>query len=242
MRDRRAGCVARSHRGLGSQNGPHDSVTDRGTQRRPNPRDAMARGNHAQTPLPHLVPPPTFGGCEGFAMFNRTHLTLSALALSNRLNLGTRPLANHAGVMNGDQTLRTRRTHHDVLREGTVWYDVFPILPARYVISAVPGSFSQQQQGQPSCMSMRPGRAAVVVGVEPEPRLADLVDRPERRVEDCAPRFRPSAPSGSPGTGRRLDSEPSRLGRKPQGKPGLKRAARRAAKHAAAAPAAITGK
>jgi len=175
-------------------------------------------------------------------MFNRTNLTLSALALSNRLNLGTRSLANHAGVMNGNETLRARHTHHDVLREGMVWYDVFPILPARYVISAVPGSFSQQQQGQPGCMSMRPGRAAVVVGVGPEPRLADLVDRPERRADDCTPRFRPSTPSGPSVTGRPLDLERSRPGRKPLGKPGLKRAAKRAAKAAAAAPSAITGK
>jgi len=175
-------------------------------------------------------------------MFNRTNLTLSALALSNRLNLGTRSLAQNAGVNHGGQTLRTRRTHHDVLRGGMVWYDVFPILTERYVISAIPGSFSRQQQSLPSCMSMQPGRTAVVVGVEPEPRLADLVDRPERGVEDCDPRFRPSVPSGPTGTGRRLGHEPSRLGTKPRGKSGLKRAAKRASKHAAVTPAAISGK
>ena len=52
-------------------------------------------------------------------MFNRTNLTLSARSLSNRLNLGTRSLALVANVKNGDQTLRTRQTHHDVLREET---------------------------------------------------------------------------------------------------------------------------
>ena len=38
-------------------------------------------------------------------MLNRTNLTLSALALSNRLNLGTRSLAANASVNDGDQTL-----------------------------------------------------------------------------------------------------------------------------------------
>ena len=60
-------------------------------------------------------------------MLNRTNLTLSALALSNGLNLGTRSLAANASVNDGDQTLRTRHSHHDVMRERMVWYVVFSI-------------------------------------------------------------------------------------------------------------------
>ena len=43
------------------------------------------------------------------------------------------------------QTLRIRQAHHDVLREGMVWYDVFPSMPVGPGIPAIPGSFSQQQ-------------------------------------------------------------------------------------------------
>ena len=67
-------------------------------------------------------------------MFNRTNLTLSARTLSNRLNLGTRSLALNAGVNHGGLTLRTRLAYHGVMRDGMVWYDVFPITQTRYII------------------------------------------------------------------------------------------------------------
>jgi hypothetical protein len=167
-------------------------------------------------------------------MFHRTNLTLSARTLSNRLNLGTRSLALNAGVNHGGQTLRTRQTHHDAVREGMVWYDVFPIMPARYGILTNPGSFSQPQPCLPSCPRMQPGRSAVAIRVEPDPRPADLIDRPERGVEVGDPRF-PSvavAPWERRSPERPLACE-SRLGGKSPVKSGWKRAAKRAAKSAA---------
>ena len=175
-------------------------------------------------------------------MFNRTNLTLSARSLSNRLNLGTRSLALNAGVNHGGQTLRTRQTHHDAMREGMVWYDVFPITPARYGIPTNPGSFSQPQQSLPSCPLVQPGRSAAAIRVESDPRPADLIDRPERCAEVGDPPFLPVAVARPErrSAKRELGSQ-SRLEGKAEEKPGLKRAARRAAK-AAAASAANIGK
>ena len=161
-------------------------------------------------------------------MFNRTNLTLSARNRSNGLNLGTRSLALVADVNNGGRTLRTRHTHHDVLREGMVWYDVFPIMPARYGIPTDPRSFSQPQQCLPSCAPAQPGGSAAAFGVDPDLRPADLIDRPERGVEVGDPRF-PSvavAPWERRLPERPLDCE-SRLGGKSPRKPGWKRAAKR---------------
>jgi hypothetical protein len=173
-------------------------------------------------------------------MYNRTNLTLSARTLSNRLNLGTRSLAPTASVNHGDQALRIRHSYHDVMREGMVWCDVFPTIGTRYGIPTIPVSLSLLQQCQPSCRIGQPGQSAVDVRVEPEPRPADLVDRPERRVKDGDPRF-PSvavAPvERERRTAKRAIGSTSRLGGKSPGKPFLKRAARRAAKHAAASAA-----
>jgi hypothetical protein len=176
-------------------------------------------------------------------MFNRTNLTLSARTLSNRLNLGTRSLALNAGVNHGDQTLRTRQSYHGVMREGMVWYDVFPIMPERYGILIDPRSFSPQQQCPPSCPIVQPGSSVVTVRVEPDPRPADLIDRPERRVEVGNPRFPSVAVSraGRRSAERELGFE-ARFGGKSAGKLGWKRAARRVAKHAAVASAANVGK
>jgi hypothetical protein len=171
-------------------------------------------------------------------MLNRTNLTLSARTLSNRLNLGTRSLALNAGVNHGDQILRIRNAHHGVMREGMVWYDVFPITQTKYGIPTIPGSLSQQQpQSQPSCLTEQPGRPAEGVRIDSDPRPADLVDRSERcaRVED--PRF-PSVVVTTPDrrSARRVSGSPSRSGSgwKSKGKPGLKRTATRAAKAKAA--------
>ncbi len=174
-------------------------------------------------------------------MFNRTTLTLSARNRSNGLNLGTRSLALVANVKNGGQTLRTRQTHHDVLREGMVWYDVFSIMPMGYGIPSVPGSFSHSQQSQPGCVSRQPGRLAVEVRVEPDPRPADLVGRPEPCVRVGVVGFRPAPVAVSERSSSECErSSGSRSGRKAPAKPGPRRAARRAAKAAAAiAPASI---
>jgi hypothetical protein len=178
-------------------------------------------------------------------MFNRTNLTLSARTLSNRLNLGTRSLAINASVNHGGQILRTRHAYHGVMRDGMVWYDVFPITQPRYGIPTTPGSFSQQPQRQPSCLTEQPGRPAEVVRVESDPRPADLVDRPERCAKVGDTRFPSVAVTVSErGSARRVSGSPSRSGWKSPGKPGLKRAAKRAAKAKAATAiaAASTGK
>jgi hypothetical protein len=163
-------------------------------------------------------------------MFNRTNLTLSARTLSNRLNLGTRSLALNAGVNHGGQILRSRLALHDAMRDGMVWYDVFPITQPRYDIPTTPGSFSQQSQRQPSCLTEQLGRPAEVVRVEPDPRPVDLVDRPERRATVGDPRF----PSSERRSERRASGSASRSGWKSSGKPGLKRTAKRTAKAKAA--------
>jgi len=169
-------------------------------------------------------------------MFNRTNLTLSARNRSNGLNLGTRSLALVANVNNGGRTLRTRHTHHDVLREGMVWYDVFAIMPMGYGIPSIPGSFSQQPQCQPGCVTRQPGRLAVEVRVEPDPRPADLVGRPEPCVRVGVAGFLPASVDVSERSSSECErSSGSRSGRKAPVKPGLKRAARQAARATAAA-------
>jgi hypothetical protein len=162
-------------------------------------------------------------------MINRTNLTLSARSLSNRLNLGTRSLALVAGVNHGGQTLRIRTAYHGVMREGMVWYDVFPITQPRFPISTIPGSRFQQQPSLPSCLTGQPGRPAEGVRVESEPRPANLADRRERCVDVGDPRF----PTVAVTVG------------KPPRKPGKTHAARRAAakaKAGAAIAAATVGK
>jgi hypothetical protein len=175
-------------------------------------------------------------------MFNRTNLTLSARSLSNRLNLGTRSLAINAGVKNGGRTLRTRQTHHDVLREGMVWYDVFPIMSDGYGIPSIPVSFFRQQ-GQPVRLTGQPGHPSADVRVEPEPRPADLVGRPEPCVRVGVTRILPVSVALSERSSSSCErSSETRPGRKDPVKPDSKRAARRAASAAAAISAASTGK
>ncbi len=128
-------------------------------------------------------------------MLNRTNQTLSALALSNRLNLGTRSLAVNASVNDGAQTLRTRHAYHDLMRDGMVWFDVFSIPKSKHSIPSIPSSSSRLQPGLE--WSSRLQRVVSVVGVvvEPEPRPADLVDRPEPSAADCDSRLRTTATS-----------------------------------------------
>jgi hypothetical protein len=172
---------------------------------------------------------------------NRTNLTLSALALSNGLNLGTRSLAANASVNDGDLTLRTRHSHHDVMRERMVWYVVSSISKPMYAIPAIPGSFFQQQQRQLSCITLPQGNVAVNVYVKSEPRPADLVGRRERCVLDRDPSFGTIVPpAGNPTTG--ANTTTTRPGLKSAGINGLKRTARLAARPAAAAMSATFGK
>ena len=176
-------------------------------------------------------------------MFNRTNLTLSARTLSNRLNLGTRSLALVANVKNVGRTLRIRQAHHDVLREGMVWYDVFTIMPMGYGIPSIPGSFSHSQRSQPGCVTRQPGHLAVEVRVEPDPRPADLVGRPEPCVRVGVAGVLPASVALSERSSSECErSSGPRSGRTATAKPGLKRAAWRATRAAAAIAAASIGK
>jgi hypothetical protein len=174
-------------------------------------------------------------------MFNRTNQTLSALALSNRLNLGTRSLAANAGVNHGALTLSIRLSHHDVMREGMVWYVVSSISKPRYAIPAIPGSFSQVQQPRFSCATLQQVGIAADVRVESHPRPADLVDRLEPRVDDRDSRFRTTVPTERNTTMRALGCQPC-SGLKSSRKHGLKPAESRATRLTAAAMSAVSGK
>jgi hypothetical protein len=174
-------------------------------------------------------------------MFNRTNLTLSARTLTNRTNLGTRSLALVANVKNDGRTLRNRHAHHDVSREGMVWYSVFPIMPMGYGIRSIPGSFSIQQ-GQPGCPGQH-GPMAEDVRVIPDPRPADLVGRPEPCVRVGVVGYLPVAVAGPERSSLSSErSSGSRSERKVPAKPGRKRAARRATSLATALSAASHGK
>jgi len=174
-------------------------------------------------------------------LLNRTNLTLSALALSNGLNLGTRSLAVNASVNDGDQTLRTRHSHHDVMRERMVWYVVSSIPKPTDAIPAIPSSFSQQRQHWLSCVTLPQGNVAVEVCVEPEPRPADLVGRPEPCVLDRDPSIGTIVPSTGNLTRGASGSKP-RPGMQSADANGLKRTARRAARPASATMSAAFGK
>ena len=174
-------------------------------------------------------------------MLNRTNLTLSALALSNGLNLGTRSLAANASVNDGDQTLRIRHLHHDVMRERMVWYVVSSIPKPTDAIPAIPSSFSQKQQQSLSCVTLPQGNVAVEVCVEPEPRPADLVGRSEPCVLDHDPSFGTMV-SFTGNLTKGASGYKPRPGLKSCGIPGLKRTARRAARPLAAAKSATFGK
>jgi hypothetical protein len=239
--DRKTGCVTRSHRSLGSRYGPQDSVIDRGTRNRPKPREAPAEHPALLYAVASPRDPALLGGCEDLAMFNRTNQTLSALALSNRLNLGTRSLAANAGVNHGALTLSIRLSHHDVMREGMVWYVVSSISKPRYAIPAIPGSFSQVQQPRFSCATLQQVGIAADVRVESHPRPADLVDRLEPRVDDRDSRFRTTVPTERNTTMRALGCQPC-SGLKSSRKHGLKPAESRATRLTAAAMSAVSGK
>lgn len=117
-------------------------------------------------------------------MLNRTNLTLSALALTNGLNLGTRSLAAKASVNTNGDLVRIRQTHHGVMREGMMWYSDVSIPKSRPGIPIVSDSFSQVQQQRFGCVLAQQGVFAVDVRVERRPRPADLAFRPEPRDAD----------------------------------------------------------
>jgi hypothetical protein len=172
---------------------------------------------------------------------NRTNLTLSALALSNGLNLGTRSLTANASVNDGDQTLRTRHSHHDVMRERMVWYVVSSISKPKDAIPAIPSSFFSEQPSQARCVTLPQGYVADDGCVESDPRLADKIGRRQPCVFDHYPSIQTIVPTTGHVTRGAAGFKP-RPGLKSSGIPGLKRTARRAAAAAAATMSAASGK
>jgi hypothetical protein len=128
------------------------------------------------------------GGCEGLAMLSRKNLTLSALVLSNGLNLGTRSRAALADVNLDGQTLDIRTSHHDVMREGVVEYS-FSKPKSKQGIPSIPSSVSPVQVQQPSCAPWQPSGWAVDGFNVTEPRPADLAVTCEPRRDDRVTRF-----------------------------------------------------
>jgi hypothetical protein len=86
-------------------------------------------------------------------MLNRTNLTLSASALSNGLNLGTRSLAARAGVNSDATTFHICPSHQDAMRDRVVWYVAVSIPRPKHATPADPGSFIPVQRRQSSAIS-----------------------------------------------------------------------------------------
>ncbi len=118
-------------------------------------------------------------------MLNRTNLTLSALALSNRLNLGTRSLAANASVNKGDKTPSIRQSHH-VMRDGMEWSGGYPIPQIGAAFPPIPRSFSPVPQCPSHDVAVQRSCCVADVRVLFEPRPDNLADRPERVVSDCS--------------------------------------------------------
>jgi hypothetical protein len=113
-------------------------------------------------------------------MLSRMNLTLSALALSNGLNLGTRACAANADVNLDGQTLYIQHSHHGVMREGMVPTS-FSKPKSKVGIKSIPSSISPVQVQQPSCTSWQRGGWAVEGCDVSEPRPADLTGMFEPR-------------------------------------------------------------
>ena len=118
-------------------------------------------------------------------MLNRTNLTLSALALSNRLNLGTRSLAANASVNKDDQAQYIRQSHHGVMRDGMMWPGADPIPHIGPAFRPIPSSFSFLPQCPSRDVAVQQSCAVADVQVLFEPRPDNLAERPERAVSDC---------------------------------------------------------
>ena len=139
-------------------------------------------------------------------MLSRMNLTLSALALSNGLNLGTRSRAANADVNLDGQTLYILNSHHGVMREGMVWYS-FSKPKSKQGIPPIPSSISPVQVQQPSCGQSQQGGWAVDVRVVAEPRPADLAGRREPRLDERVTRFPTSDPNVGSTAERSLDRQ-----------------------------------
>ncbi len=172
-------------------------------------------------------------------MLSRNNLTLSALALSNGLNLGTRSRTANADLNLDGDTLYILQSHHDVMREGMVWSFVFSKPKSKQAIPAIPGSISPVQLQQLRCAQVQQRGRAVDVRVEADPRPADLVGGREPRLEPRVTRV----PTVIPTEGTITERSPIRRARtwsKAPGSPGFYRTARRATACSTAARAATT--
>jgi hypothetical protein len=190
-------------------------------------------------------PRPFRGGCEGLAMLvYRTNLTLSALALSNGLNLGTRSFAIYANANLGGDSLRFRQPHHDVMRERMVWHVVSTITKPKDTIPPIPGSFIEEQPCQQSWESCLEGSLVQGSWIDGDSRSDDLDSRLTRLLFDRAPA--PSFGTIVPTTGsvtRGANATASRPKSKPAGKRGfLKPPTAKAPIRASRAMAAAAGK
>jgi hypothetical protein len=173
-------------------------------------------------------------------MLSRMNLTLSALALSNGLNLGTRARAANADVNLDGQTLYILNSHHGVMREGMAWYS-FSKPKSKQESPSIPGSISPVQVQQPSCGQPQPGGWAGNICVPAEARPADLFGRREPRLADRVTHFPTSDPTVGSASERSLDCQVITRSRVP-GSTGLDRTARRAITCSAAARATTVGK
>jgi hypothetical protein len=97
-------------------------------------------------------------------MLNRTNLTLSASALSNGLNLGTRSLAARASVNNDGTTSHICPSHQDVMRERVVWYVAVSIPKPKDAMPSIQDSDSifpvQRRQVRPRPAARAAGKRA----------------------------------------------------------------------------------
>jgi hypothetical protein len=173
-------------------------------------------------------------------MLSRMNLTLSALALSNGLNLGTRSRTANADINLDGQTLYILNSHHGVMREGMVWHS-FSKPKSKHGIPSIPGSVFPVQVQQPSCGQPQQGRWAVDVRITTETRPADLAGRCEPRLDDRVTRF----PTSDLVVGSIANRSPERRATANStvpGSTGFYRTARRAITCSAAARPTTTGK
>jgi hypothetical protein len=172
-------------------------------------------------------------------MLNRTNQTLSALALSNRLNLGTRSFAVKASAKLGAKTLRTRHVdfHQDLMRVGMEWsMPAYSIPKSKRQSPSIPSFFPGLQSDQSgSVQSQRVVPLPVVdVVVRCRPRPASLVDRCDLDTDTVDSRLTASEVTTS---GRAATARPGirpRLSTKSPGNLGTRLAAWRATSDSAA--------
>ena len=173
-------------------------------------------------------------------MLSRKNLTLSALVLSNGLNLGTRSRAAHADVNLDGQTLDIHISHQGVMREGMDWYS-FSKPKSKHGIPVIPSSISPVPVQQPSCGQPQRGGWAVEVCDLAEARPADLFGRREPRLDGRVTRIPTSETTVGRPSERGLACQATTRSRVP-GSTGFHRAARRAITCSAAARATTVGK